>query len=72
MALFTRVVRSGSVTAAAEQLGVAKSTVSAQLAALERGVGVPLLVRTPHGVGPPAAGRRLGRHAEPLRGAARA
>lgn len=72
MALFTRVVRSGSVTAAAEQLGVAKSTVSAQLAALERGVGVPLLVRTPHGVRPTEAGRRMLRHAERLLGEAQA
>lgn len=72
MALFLRVVRSGSVTAAAEQLGLAKSTVSSQLAALERGVGVPLLTRTRQGVRPTEAGRRMLRHAERLLGEAQA
>lgn len=53
------VTRAGSFTAAAEELVVAQSTVSAHLAELERLAGRPLFERRRTGVVPTAAGRRL-------------
>ena len=58
------VVSSGSVTAAAENLGYTPSAVSQQVAALERQTGVPLLERVGRGVRPTAAGRLLTEHAD--------
>ena len=46
METFVRVVEAGSISAAAEQLGVAKSAVSKRLSDLEARLGVQLLVRT--------------------------
>ncbi len=46
MAAFVRVVRSGSITAAAEQQSIAKSAVSKRLMDLEKRIGVQLLTRT--------------------------
>ncbi len=46
MSAFVRVVRSGSITAAAEQQSIAKSAVSKRLADLEKRLGVQLLTRT--------------------------
>ena len=46
MVLFARVVEERSFTAAAERLGMRKSTVSRRLASLERELGVRLLHRT--------------------------
>lgn len=46
MQAFVRIVDAGSISAAAEQLGMAKSGVSRRLGALERRLGVKLLVRT--------------------------
>ncbi|TDJ38401.1 MAG: LysR family transcriptional regulator [Gammaproteobacteria bacterium] len=46
MATFIRVVRSGSITAAAEQQSIAKSAVSKRLRDLEKRLGVQLLTRT--------------------------
>ena len=43
---FVRIVESGSISAAAEQMGVAKSGVSRRLADLEKRLGVRLLNRT--------------------------
>ncbi|MBX2801507.1 MAG: LysR family transcriptional regulator [Myxococcales bacterium] len=43
------IARAGSVTAAAEQLGVARTTVSRRLAAAEDDLGVRLFARTPDG-----------------------
>ena len=56
---FVVVVRTGSMTAAALELGVVQSTVSGHLRSLERQFGVKLLDRHPHGVSPTEAGRRL-------------
>jgi len=57
------VVTSGSVTAAAANLGYTPSAVSQQVAALERQAGVALLERVGRGVRPTAAGQLLTEHA---------
>ncbi|MEU2563531.1 LysR family transcriptional regulator [Streptomyces longispororuber] len=59
MQILRSVVTSGSVTAAARNLGYTPSAVSQQMAALEREAGVPLLERTGRGVRPTDAGRLL-------------
>ena len=46
MTLFVRVADLGSFAAAANQLGVARSVVTRQIAALEEHLGVKLIVRT--------------------------
>ncbi|SCE81129.1 DNA-binding transcriptional regulator, LysR family [Micromonospora purpureochromogenes] len=64
---FLAVHRSGSITAAAELLGLAQPTVTAQLRALEEAVGRPLFDRVPRGVLPTPAGDELARRvADPL------
>lgn len=63
MQVLRAVVTSGSVTAAATNLGYTPSAVSQQIAALERQAGVPLLERVGRGVRPTAAGRLLTEHA---------
>lgn len=45
MHLFVRIVESGSFTAVAEQMGLARSVVTRQIAALEAHLGVKLMVR---------------------------
>ena len=57
------VVTSGSVTAAAAELGYTPSAVSQQVAALERETGTALLERVGRGVRPTPAGRLLTEHA---------
>jgi DNA-binding transcriptional LysR family regulator len=57
------VVTSGSVTAAATNLGYTPSAISQQVAALEKQAGVALLERVGRGVRPTAAGRLLTEHA---------
>lgn len=57
------VVTSGSVTAAARNLGYTPSAVSQQVASLERQTGMVLLERVGRGVQPTAAGRLLAEHA---------
>ena len=47
--LFRSVARSGSLSAAARELGTTQSAVSQQLSQLEREAGGPLLVRTARG-----------------------
>lgn len=59
MQVLRAVVTSGSVTAAATNLGYTPSAVSQQVAALERQAGTPLLERVGRGVRPTAAGRLL-------------
>ncbi|MBM0256847.1 LysR family transcriptional regulator [Micromonospora sp. 4G55] len=64
---FLAVHRSGSITAAAELLGLAQPTVTAQIRALEEAVGRPLFDRVPRGVLPTPAGDELARRvADPL------
>lgn len=46
MAIFARVIEAGSITLAAEQLGLAKSAVSKRLSALEQKLGLKLITRT--------------------------
>jgi len=58
MALFARVVRLGSFTAAAREARIAKSAVSRRVAALERRFGVRLLVRTTRRLSPTEEGLR--------------
>jgi DNA-binding transcriptional LysR family regulator len=63
MQVLRAVVTSGSITAAATNLGYTPSAVSQQVAALERQVGIALLERVGRGVRPTAAGRLLSEHA---------
>lgn len=56
---FVRVVDAGSLTAAAAQLGVPKSTVSRRVARLEDQLGLPLLNRGPRSVTVTEDGARL-------------
>lgn len=66
LSLFVKVVESGSITAAAGQLGTAKSAVSTRISGFEAGVGVRLLSRSRKGVLPTAAGERMFAHAQRL------
>jgi DNA-binding transcriptional LysR family regulator len=63
MQVLRAVVTSGSITAAAANLGYTPSAVSQQVAALERQAGIPLLERVGRGVRPTTAGRVLTEHA---------
>ncbi|TQM03996.1 LysR family transcriptional regulator [Pseudonocardia kunmingensis] len=69
---FRAVVRAGSISAGARELGWTQPAVSQQLAGLERAAGTPLLVRGPTGVVPTEAGAAVLRHAEAVDGALRA
>ncbi|WP_321839770.1 LysR substrate-binding domain-containing protein [Paraburkholderia bannensis] len=60
---FVNIVDYGSLGKAAEKLFVAQPSLSQQIAKLEDDLGVPLLVRSPQGVKPTAAGQALYRHA---------
>lgn len=57
------VVETGSVRGAARRLGITQSAVSKNLLALERDFGVPLLLRSAHGVEPSEFGKLLLRRA---------
>ncbi len=48
--VFLVVYRAGSISAAADEMGMAQSSVSEQIARLERSLGYPLLNRSPAGV----------------------
>ncbi|WP_051791793.1 LysR family transcriptional regulator [Amycolatopsis jejuensis] len=58
------VAEAGSVTAAAERLHVAQPSVSQQIRALERELGVTLFARTPAGLVPTVVGRAFLQDAE--------
>jgi len=64
--VFLKVADAGSITAAAEQLGLAKSAVSKRIADLEAALGVRLLTRSKKGVVPTAAGERMKTHGQEL------
>jgi LysR family nitrogen assimilation transcriptional regulator len=64
LSAFIRMVDVGSLTRAAEILGIAQPALSQQVAALEADFGAPLLIRSRHGVSPTAAGRSLYRQAQ--------
>ncbi|MFC7482872.1 LysR family transcriptional regulator [Luedemannella flava] len=64
---FLAVHRAGSITAAADLLGLAQPTVTAQMKALETALARPLFDRRPRGVAPTAAADALARRiADPL------
>ncbi|MEU9982839.1 LysR substrate-binding domain-containing protein [Streptomyces sp. NPDC050856] len=63
MQILRAVVTSGSITAAATNLGYTPSAVSQQMAVLEKQAGLPLLERVGRGVRPTEAGRLLSEHA---------
>ncbi|WP_205740707.1 LysR family transcriptional regulator [Haloactinopolyspora alba] len=60
---FLEVCRTGSFSAAAEELGFSQSAVSRQVAGLERETGARLLHRHARGVEPTPAGEAFGHHA---------
>ncbi|SEP90552.1 ModE molybdate transport repressor domain-containing protein [Lentzea xinjiangensis] len=66
MQVLRAVVSTGSITAAATNLGYTPSAVSQQVASLEKQAGLPLLERVGRGVRPTAAGRLLTEHATRL------
>ncbi len=66
--LFTLVLAHGTITAAAEAIGLSLAAASARLAALEAVVGTPLLRRSKAGAEPTDAGRALARPAHRLLG----
>ena len=55
---FLTVIETGGISAAAERLGYAQSSVSDQLRGLERDLGVQVLSRTSVGTVPTEAGTR--------------
>ena len=59
LALFVRTVESGSFSKAAREFGLSQPSVSRTIAALERRLGVKLLVRTTRQVSPTDAGEAL-------------
>jgi DNA-binding transcriptional LysR family regulator len=68
---FVSVVERGSVSTAARELVLTQPALSRAVRALERQLGVDLLVRSPRGVEPTAAGLTIYEHAHALRAAAR-
>ncbi|UJR86267.1 LysR family transcriptional regulator [Sandaracinus amylolyticus] len=66
LAFFLAVTRTGSFGAAAKRLGVATTTVSRRIDALEASLGLPLLERRPDGVRPTVHGARIVALAEPI------
>ncbi|GAA2795683.1 LysR family transcriptional regulator [Saccharopolyspora taberi] len=66
MELLRTVVRTGSIRAAADNLGYTPSAISQQLAVLEREAGVALLAKEGRGVAPTAAGRLVAERAEAI------
>jgi LysR family transcriptional regulator, nitrogen assimilation regulatory protein len=63
---FIAIVDLGSLSRAADQLGIAQPALSQAIAAIENDFGVRLLHRTPHGTSPTEAGRVLYRHARAM------
>ena len=66
MQTFIRIVETGSLSAAAQQLGTSQPTVSRRLQALERSLGVKLLQRSTHVMKLTEDGDRCFAHAKAL------
>lgn len=64
LGVFEAVVRLGSFTAAADELGLAKSTVSGRVSSLEDQLGARLLQRTTRSLRPTEEGARLHAHCQ--------
>ncbi|MDR0960008.1 MAG: LysR family transcriptional regulator [Propionibacteriaceae bacterium] len=62
------VAEAGSISAGARELGWTQPAVSQHIAALERQVGQPLLLRRSHGVALTEAGQRVVAHADAIAG----
>ncbi|WP_033196210.1 LysR family transcriptional regulator, partial [Streptomyces xiaopingdaonensis] len=60
---FHEVVRTGSYSAAARELGYTQPAITQQMKALERSVGTPLFVRAGRRMRLTEAGETLARHA---------
>ncbi|MEO0324323.1 MAG: LysR family transcriptional regulator [Myxococcota bacterium] len=69
---FLAVMKSGSLSGAARQLGLAQPTVRRRLERLEHALGTPLFVRPPRGLVPTAAAERGLPHALAVEASARA
>lgn len=73
LSTFLEIYRAGSLSAAAERLGLTQPAVTGQLARLEEQIGEPLFVRSRKGVTPTqraaALASRVGLHVDELRGA---
>ncbi|MFB7471689.1 LysR family transcriptional regulator [Kitasatospora sp. NPDC056184] len=65
---FHEVVRAGSYSAAARELGYTQPAITQQMKALERTVGLPLFTRAGRGLRLTEAGEALARHAEQILG----
>jgi DNA-binding transcriptional LysR family regulator len=66
MALFVKIVESGSLSAAGRLLGLPKATVSRQLALLEQRMGAPLLLRSTRALSLTDIGRRYFERVRPI------
>jgi DNA-binding transcriptional LysR family regulator len=66
MALFVRIVESGSLSAAGRAMGLPKATISRRLAALEQRLGAPLLHRSTRASTPTDFGLRYFQRAQPI------
>jgi molybdate transport repressor ModE-like protein len=66
LAIFLAVVRAGSLTAAARNIGLSQPGISASIAQLERSLGSRLLNRGRHGAQPTEAGKLLVRRSEAI------
>ncbi len=69
---FLAVLRAGSLSGAARELGLAQPTLGRHIDALEAALGLPLFVRSQHGFLPTEGAQHLRRHAEALDASARA
>ena len=69
---FLGVLRFGSLSAAARELGLTQPTLGRHIVALEKSLGAKLFTRAPHGLLPMPAARELAPHAEAMEAAAAA
>ncbi len=69
---FLAVVRQGSLSAAARELGLTQPTLGRHVDELEKALKAPLFARSPHGLTPTAAALELVPHAEAMASAAEA